>query len=444
MWFALKKFDVPIEVICHLGRVKDQAIFSRKNAEPPDRMLGRQLLLQRFFWQVRPVNLVRRRAAAIFSARNLQMTVHNLWRRQPLLSVCLLAIVVRIAWLLVAHVGLAFMVAPGRFAHVDLWQRPYQCTAWQSIDMWVRWDAHFYTLIAQDGYGTDLAGLRAAFFPLYPLVVRALRAMWPMQTYVAALLVNNLCDVGAWYAFAHLARRRLGIVRGGWALLAFAAFPTRNFGFSAYTEGLFLLLCVLAYLAYERHHAWLCALTCALASATRPPGIFCGLALFADNLWQRHGGLVNGREALRLGLASCAAPAGLLLYMIFLQARFGDALAFLRLQAVWGRGWHGPWSTWLAHGEPLDHLAMWGAALGCALGMKRGVPLRDTLLIGCGIVVPMLSGRVVSMARFVGVLFPLFLLVAGSCAKARWRYFGLAIGFSILMAFKVGQGAKVI
>ncbi|RZK46248.1 MAG: hypothetical protein EOO59_19570 [Hymenobacter sp.] len=142
--------------------------------------------------------------------------------------------------------------------------------------------------------------------------------------------------------------------------------------------------------------------------------------------------------------ALCLAPAGLAAYMVFLWGRFDDPLAFLHLQSVWGRGLHAPWRSWLAHGAVLDHLSMWGACLMCLGPLRRQAPWRDTVWVGLSLLVPMLSGRVVSLARFVGVLFVLFVSFPYGSRPLRRAYFALSLVGSLVMAFKVGQGGKVI
>jgi hypothetical protein len=131
--------------------------------------------------------------------------------------------------------------------------------------------------------------------------------------------------------------------------------------------------------------------------------------------------------------------------MLFLWQRFGNPLAFAAVQKTWKRQVSWPTQTLLAHGEPLNHLALWGAlGLGAAM-LRARQPLRDTFYVIFCVAVPLLSGSVTSMPRFVGVLFPLFLFI-GQAATPRQRrgYLVVAVIWSGIMAFKVGQGGRVI
>jgi hypothetical protein len=215
----------------------------------------------------------------------LQTSLYRLWETRPLLFTCLLALTVRLAWFGIAQLGVPFHFDGSRFHHQSATGLGYQFSTVQAVDMWTRWDAFFYVTIAQEGYGKVLGDLRAAFFPLYPLLCRAVASLSGLRMPIAALCVANVADLLGWCLFTKLARFRLPPRPALWALLAFAAFPTRNFGFSAYSEGLFLALSVGAFLAFERRRWGVLALCLALVSATRPQGIGVGIALGAQALW---------------------------------------------------------------------------------------------------------------------------------------------------------------
>jgi hypothetical protein len=382
----------------------------------------------------------------------LQTVLLRLWETRPLLFTCLLALSVRLAWFGVAQLGVPHHFDGSRFPHQTATGLGYQFSPVQAVDMWTRWDAFFYVTIAQEGYGSVLENLRAAFFPLYPLVCRAVASLTGLRMPTAALCVANGADLLGWCLFAKLTRQRLPLRPALWALLAFAAFPTRNFGFSAYSEGLFLALSVGAFLAFEQRRWGLLALCLALVSVARPLGIGVGMALGAQVLWHLlRGGrrpaphTPTARPPWGLWAALGAAPLGLLAYMGFLWRRFANPLAFAAVQKTWKRQVSWPTQTLLAHGEPLNHVALWGAlGLGAAM-LRAQAPLRDSFYVLFSVAVPLLSGSVTSMPRFVGMLFPLFLFI-GQAATPRQRrgYLVVAVIWSGIMAFKVGQGGRVI
>ncbi len=356
-----------------------------------------------------------------------------------------LSLGVRLAWLAVAALGWHDQIEPGRFGHLDALGRGYRVTDWQALDIWCRWDAFFYQAIATEGYGSERLLLRGAFFPLFPLLAGSLARLLHIVPIWALLLLGNLCDVAAW---GLLLRRWHRLLPPGWAvlgLLCFAAFPSRNFGFSAYSEGLFLLLSLLCWEAWECR-AWTAAgLWAALLSATRPQGILLVAALGLD-------ALVMGYKTRRAAplLAAALGCSGLLLYMVFLHQRFGDPLLFLHLQQQWRRSLSLPTTTLLAHGEPLNHLVLWAAGALWLAMLRQGAPRLACAYVGLSLLVPLLTGSVQSTPRFVGMLFPLWTFALRQAATAsptarRWRfYLPVAVAFSLLMAFKLGQGGRVV
>ena len=367
-----------------------------------------------------------------------------LWHRHPVVFVIVLALLLRLVWLQIAFLGLPFQVSLHRFPHVSAAGHGYFHTPVQALDMWARWDALFYLNIAESGYAEPPDNLRVAFFPLYPACIAALAALTHTAPLGCALALGNVADVAGWLLVAALARLRLGPERALWAVLAFVLFPTRNFGFSAYSEGIFLGLSSAAFLFYERGQVKRAAGVCAIVSAARPQGVFVGFALLVEALWARYRGKKDapscGATALLL-----LSPLGLVSYMAYLQAQFGRPLYFLQVQNVWRRALTLPVNAFFANGEPHNHLALWfGVAVFTSMCLWRR-PVRDLFYVGLSLLLPMSTGSVMSMARFVGVLFPLFLHVAWTLPAARGRraYALVTAVYIVIFAFKIGQGAKV-
>jgi hypothetical protein len=209
---------------------------------------------------------------------------------------------------------------------------------------------------------------------------------------------------------------------------------------------LFLLLSILAlYLA--RHQRWLGAGAAGLLTAmTRFVGLLVGVLLLVEWLQQR---LQKPRTAPQSqdlspgpvpvierkptwpGLfAAVLVPLGTLGYMLYLQLRFGDALAFLHASQAWGRAPASPlevvadlfiqplqgWGSALAAGAlPLDNWLDLFFVLGfLALGIVLLTQKRwsEGVYVVIGVLLPFSSGLLMSQRRYVWVLFPAFLLLA--------------------------------
>ena len=310
-----------------------------------------------------------------------------------------------------------------------------------------RWDAIWYLSIAESGY----EGARAAFFPLYPLAVRALGEV-AGGSGGALLVAGYVVSLATFLAALHLLHRlvtlELGRPVAAPALLLLAVFPGSLYFGAPYSESLFLLVSVAAFLAARTgRFAW--AGVCAgAAAATRSAGIVLVLPLFviwlqdprrrpADALWLLLGPLALGAYAAYLGLAH------------------GDPFAFLDLQSAWDREFAGPLGgAWAgltaaldgarqllsgsrdtvyfdeAAGDPfrvatinLTLLAFLVLALMGLVGVFRRLPLAYGIYVGAALALPLsfpvAAQPLMSLPRFLAVLFPLFMWLALVCVERR-------------------------
>ncbi len=190
------------------------------------------------------------------------------------------------------------------------------------------WDALRYQSIWTGGY-TNVA--KAAFFPLYPYLVRWAGHVTGEQA--AALLIPNLAFAIALAVFHAEAQAHTDARRAQLATWALAVWPWSVFFSYPYTEALFLLLVVASFrlMAYRR---WLLAgVLAALAAATRAPGVLMALAFGAEAV---ESGRVWGRRRLAGPvLAVLITPLGLLAFMLLTWRAIGDPLGFWHGQQLW-------------------------------------------------------------------------------------------------------------
>ena len=207
-----------------------------------------------------------------------------------------------------------------------------------------QWDGVWYRQIAEQGYRYDPATASAvAFFPAYPLAIRAVRWFTGCRSEWAALFVSHLF-LAATFVLLHAyirTRNPKSEIRSpksedfsaSLVLLVFALWPATFFFRLAYSEALFTFWCVLALYGCRCgwHPAWL-ALVAGAASGTRAAGVvFVALPLLM--WWQRCG---SWRRFL--GGALWLAPLsvwGLVAYMVYQASAFGNPLAFAEAQRHW-------------------------------------------------------------------------------------------------------------
>jgi hypothetical protein len=207
------------------------------------------------------------------------------------------------------------------------------------------WDGWYYLGIIRDGYHVDpVAGdyRDVAFLPLFPLVVRVLAAPWPQYAGLVAVLVSNVAFLVALGLLVRLGEPYLGRRRAVLAAGLLAIYPFASAFAMAYTESLFLLTMLAAFLAAERGRPAWAGIFLALACLARLQGVVLilplGLVLLRRDGWRP-------RPAHAWLLLGPAAALGFLLYVGWLS---GSLSGFLDAQRAWGReglGGAGPGGT---------------------------------------------------------------------------------------------------
>jgi hypothetical protein len=324
-----------------------------------------------------------------------------------------------------------------------------------------KWDTQHYLAIAFDGYVEGHAGLppapdRPAFFPLYPGIVHVLSGFGasPGAVLIAAYAVSLACFFGALVLLQRLTVIELGERYVKPTLLLLAFFPTALFFGIPYTESLFLLLAVGAFLAARTGHWAIAGKILALASATRVQGLLLivPVALLylygprADRepvpsreFWPRYRVRPDAAWVL-------LAPLGVVAFSAYLHFAQGDTFAWLHAQEVFGRHtvdpltgiWNGLREAGKSTadvvdgtytGTSFDHLNI--EELGfVALAVVGGIGALRILPVAYGSwvllsLVPIFVSQPTenplwSSSRFVAVLFPIFLWLAVVCERREW------------------------
>jgi hypothetical protein len=186
------------------------------------------------------------------------------------------------------------------------------------------WDGNYYRDIATIGYGAlPVGALR--FFPLYPLLARALDVVLLGHIELSLLLISNGCALALAVVLRRLvlfeshdedlARRTVWMT---------ALFPSAFVLVLAYAEALFLLLALLTFWGIRRER-WVLAAVCGfLAALTRPVGFLLIAPVVVEALRRRRG--VSVGEWARRALAVVAPGLGIGLYLFWIDRTYGAPL----------------------------------------------------------------------------------------------------------------------
>ncbi len=204
------------------------------------------------------------------------------------------------------------------------------------LNGWVRWDAGWYKDIAELGYAITPRfneQRNVVFFPLYPLLIGAVRTV-TRHTGMAGLIVSNLSFVVALLLLYRLTLRHYGQEIAKATLILVSVYPFSFYYSAMYSEALFFVLTVAAFSFGHRSQWLLAALMAALASATRFVGVTLGLALLLLYLE----GIEYQIKRIRINVLWLAlSPMGFVAYLVYLAYAFDNPLIFATGRYV--EGW---------------------------------------------------------------------------------------------------------
>lgn len=289
------------------------------------------------------------------------------------------------------------------------------------LDDLTRWDADWYLRILSDGYpaGPVPDGQNAtAFFPLFPLLGRAVAAATPLGAIEAAVLVAVAGGLAATIAVWVLAADLWDDATADRAAVLFALFPASYVFSIPYSEGVMVALSAGALVALERRRWLLAGVLAALSTASRPNAVAIVLAAaLAAGL------AIRERRTLRPLVAPALAPFGAIAFTAYLWVHTGDPLVSLRAQRT---GWDQRFdfgattvrSVARSVVDPVANLNNVGvtfALLVTALGLTYLVRDRRWVLVAyvAGVMAPVLIATTPTpKPRFVLAAFPVVLAIA--------------------------------
>lgn len=299
-------------------------------------------------------------------------------------------------------------------------------------DPFARFDSGWYVPIARYGYEFVEGGRsNLAFFPLYPMLMRYVgRALGGgiVNMYMAGILISWVSFVVAMVLLYRLARLYMTEDEAERAVVFAAVFPFAFFFGVVYTEALFLMLTLTAFLAFRTGRWWIGGVAGALVTATRVNGILI-LPALAWLAWT-----TAGRDRGKLWRAAAAlavVPAGIGLYSLFNYSVSGNPLEWMDSIRRWNYHPGGaPWTPVVNMlrellTRPYEFLTTVPQAPydllngGAAVATIAAIPFvwrrfggPYALLIIANLWLPLSSGTFEGLGRYCAVLFPMPMLAA--------------------------------
>ncbi len=336
------------------------------------------------------------------------------------------------------------------------------------------WDAGWYLQIASKGYSfVPDAESNVAFYPLYPMLIRAVS--WTgLDFKLSGYLISNAALLGAaallWLLAARESRSRAVADRA----VLFLMFCPGSFWFSMiYSESIFLLT-LTGCLLFARRKSWLAAGCCGyLVALARPPGLFAGifLALEAWQQWRERRAELIGTGLMAAGTRHWAAEArthwrvalgviapglGHATQLLFYQLSFGDWRAQqLAAKAGWGvGGFRLPWQAIIDNWAWVEPFYLWLAypmlAVFLGLGLIAAFSLRRWGYAAIALALMTLyvcTATTYSLPRYLCTTVPVFLVLGQLAARSRTlelAVFGLSVGLLSLLVALLANGYMII
>ncbi len=256
------------------------------------------------------------------------------------------------------------------------------------------WDAHWYTLIAQHGYPHHIVneghGSRWAFFPAWPLAIRAAVEVTRLSYAQATLILSLALGLSSAIALWLTVREVFGSVVADRAALLYVFFPTAYVLTLGYSEGLFITTCGACLFALSRRYWMTAALFAALGGLTKNFGVVLVACVVVA---AGHAFVTNHK--IRPLAAVVVAPLGFVSWLLYSWWTVGSPFAFVQAERFWGDS-HFVWFT-----TPIL------AVIGLFTGIRA---LTDGQVVLCALGVAFAYGGIVLLAkaRDRGVTIPRF------------------------------------
>lgn len=319
----------------------------------------------------------------------------------------------------------------------------------------IRWDSEHYIHTAENGYSPS--NLKAtAFFPLYSILIRA-AAKITGNIWTSGLWVSNLSYLIALFYLYSLTKKEFDEEVARRTVFYISAAPTAFFFSVVYNESVYLLLIVMCFY-YARESKWiLAAIAGSLATATRLQGVYAGIIILLEALWIQgfrffpkpwgfkkwflliKQDILIIPKAWKGMTAAIFSLSGLVAYMIHLDSKIGDPLAFMHITLnYWGKGFSSDWLPRLLHFTFQTHEEVGNLFSGEISNFQYLIDPIVTIIVLPIIViilfkfrpsygffallsflVPLMSGQTVSMPRYVVPIIPIYFLLA-LWGKEKW------------------------
>lgn len=197
-----------------------------------------------------------------------------------------------------------------------------------NLSFFTIYDVEHYINISKNGYTSELL---FAFFPLFPLLIKALHIIIPSYE-VSALLLSNIFSFLSIIVLYYLVKDN---TQNKFIIFTFIFSPILVFNMIGYTESLYLFLTLLSFYLYKKKKYLLCGVSLGLSMLTRNTGIILLGAIGLDMLYKIYKKEIRIKDILLLSIPAFSIG---FLYSIYLFIYTNDFFKYISVQYTeWGK-----------------------------------------------------------------------------------------------------------
>jgi Gpi18-like mannosyltransferase len=328
-------------------------------------------------------------------------------------------------------------------------------TTGEFLTLFKKNDSFWYQKAAEVGYpkitndrdlgyseGSDFKQSVWAHFPLYPLLIRYTERIFDCDFEHSCFILSCVFSLSCFIGFYFLCIRLFSSSEKDsfFYTLVFMLFPFHYYFNMYYTEALFFTSMAFSFLALYKKNYLAAAFWFIPLTLVRPNGIVTLIPLLFYFI-ETEGGfkpvmirfLSLDKTLVKRSLCFLTAPLAMGVYCLYQKEMTGHYFAFVQAQYGWYKEFMFPFLAFFRQGDfptQFNSIYVIVVILFCAF-IWRKLPLSLNLLIWISILLPMASGSVACMPRYISVLFPITICLAGLLPKNNFRIVSLAVLFCL-------------
>jgi hypothetical protein len=249
-----------------------------------------------------------------------------------------LYLAIKIGLILVALIGHKFLPFNWSLYRTNLlldiqglpeWWRPFNT-----------WDTQHYLLLSETGYGPGVNPMSKAFFPLYPYLIWTFTPFFFNKGLIAAYVIANVSSFLLPVYMYKLCCLFWSGEQAFRATVLLMVFPTAFFLSSAYTESIYLAICLMVFYYLYTGDTTKASVLCVLFPLVRAQALMFMVPIGIMFIQTAFGTANTDRRTINSAIRRFVPPAvslliGISIYFLFCRLQFGGYFEGLGAQAIW-------------------------------------------------------------------------------------------------------------